>query len=157
MSAHAELAAPVIEQPLYIGGAWRAASAAPIRVLDPTLEQPLADVPSATAAEVRAALQCAHTAQAAWARTSTIERGMHLRAIADLVGAHRDSLAALLVSEVGKPASQAVGELDFTESLLRYNAEWDRRLEGDILPGDVGGEVIHLLRAPVGVVAAICP
>ena len=157
MAASAELAVPVIEQPLYIGGAWRAATAAPIRVLDPTLEEPLADVPSATAAEVNAALASAHGAQAAWSRTSTVERGMHLRAIADLVAAHRDQLEALLVSEVGKPASQAAGELEFTVSLLRYNAEWDRRLEGDILPGDVAGEVIHLLRAPVGVVAAICP
>jgi lactaldehyde dehydrogenase/glycolaldehyde dehydrogenase len=86
-----------------------------------------------------------------------VERGAHLRAIADLVLAHREQLAALLVSEVGKPASEAAGEIDFTESLLRYNAEWDRRLEGDILPGDVAGEVIHLLRAPIGVVAAICP
>ena len=128
MAASAELAVPVIERPLYIGGAWRAATAAPIRVLDPTLEEPLADVPSATAAEVHAALESAHAAQAAWARTSTVERGMHLRAIADLVAAHRDQLEALLVSEVGKPASQAAGELEFTESLLRYNAEWDRRL-----------------------------
>jgi acyl-CoA reductase-like NAD-dependent aldehyde dehydrogenase len=96
MAASAELAVPVIEQPLYIGGAWRAATAVPIRVLDPTLEEPLADVPSATAAEVHAALESAQAAQAAWSRTSTIERGMHLRAIADLVAAHRDELAALL-------------------------------------------------------------
>jgi lactaldehyde dehydrogenase / glycolaldehyde dehydrogenase len=152
-----ELATRLIEEPLYIRGSWRAARGAPIGVFDPTSEKPLAEVPSATAAEVHAALQAAREAQPAWARSATIERGTHLRAIADLVATHRESLAELLVSEVGKPASQAAGEVEFTESLLRYNAEWDRRLEGDILPGDVAGEVIHLLRAPVGVVAAICP
>jgi lactaldehyde dehydrogenase/glycolaldehyde dehydrogenase len=157
MVAERELAARLIEEPLYIGGSWRAAGGAPIFVVDPTSEDLLAEVPSATAADSRAALQSAREAQPAWARTSTIERGAHLRAIADLLAANRDSLADLLVSEVGKPASQAAGELEFTESLVRYNAEWDRRLEGDILPGDVAGEVIHLLRAPVGVVAAICP
>ena len=157
MVAESELAGRLIEEPLYIGGSWRAAGGAPISVIDPASEDRLAEVPSATAAEVRAALQAAREAQLAWARTSTVERGAYLRAIADLLAAHRDSLADLLVSEVGKPASQAAGELEFTESLVRYNAEWDRRLEGDILPGDVAGEVIHLLRAPVGVVAAICP
>jgi lactaldehyde dehydrogenase/glycolaldehyde dehydrogenase len=157
MIADRERAERLTAEPLFIGGRWRAASGAPIRVIDPAREDTLADVASAGAAEVHAALESARTAQPAWAHTSTIERGAHLRAIADLVAAHRDALADLLVSEVGKPASQAAGELEFTESLLRYNAEWDRRLEGDILPGDVAGEVIHLLRAPVGVVAAICP
>ena len=156
MVADPERVVRLIEQPLCIGGAWRAATGAPIRVLDPALEEPLADVPSATAAEVHAALECARTAQAGWARSSTVERGVHLRAIADLVAVHRGSLAALLVKEVGKPASQAAGEREYTESLLRYSAEWDRRLEGEILPGEGPGEVIHLLRAPVGVVAAIC-
>jgi lactaldehyde dehydrogenase/glycolaldehyde dehydrogenase len=157
MIADRELAVRLIEEPLYVDGGWRAAAGAALRVIDPACEEPLADVPSATAADVHTALESARRAQAAWARTSTVERGAHLRAIADLVAAHRGPLADLLTSEVGKPASQAAGELEFTESLLRYNAEWDRRLEGDILPGDVSGEVIHLLRAPLGVVAAICP
>jgi lactaldehyde dehydrogenase/glycolaldehyde dehydrogenase len=77
--------------------------------------------------------------------------------MADILAANRDALARLLVSEVGKPLAQAEGEVDFAESYLRYNAEWDRRLEGEILPGDVRGEQIHLTRVPVGVVAAICP
>lgn len=47
--------------------------------------------------------------------------------------------------------------MGFAQLFLRYNADWDRRLEGEILQGDVAGEVIHLLRVPVGVVAAICP
>src|SRR6201999_3623760 len=64
---------------------------------------------------------------------------------------------ALIVTEVGKPTEQALGELAFAEGFLRYNAEWDRRLEGEILPGDVAGETIPLLREPIGVIAAICP
>ena len=67
------------------------------------------------------------------------------------------ALASLIVEEMGKPLREAEGELQFAIDLLRYSAEWDRRLEGEILPGDVAGEVIHLLRAPIGVVGAICP
>lgn len=35
-------------------------------------------------------------------------------------------------------------------------AEWDRRTEGEIIPSDTRGESIHLMRVPMGVVAAIC-
>jgi lactaldehyde dehydrogenase/glycolaldehyde dehydrogenase len=80
-----------------------------------------------------------------------------VRAAADLVRRERDRLARLVSQEVGKPLAQAYGEIDFAEGFLRYNAEWDRRLEGEILPGDSEGETIHLLRVPLGVVAAICP
>ena len=66
-------------------------------------------------------------------------RGGYLRAMADVVSRHRDKLAELIVSEVGKPASQAAGELDFAVGFLSYNAEWDRRLEGETLPGRRAG------------------
>jgi lactaldehyde dehydrogenase / glycolaldehyde dehydrogenase len=146
-----------VAEPLYIGGAWRRAAGAPIEVIDPADEQVLATVPSATAADVHQALTAARAAQPAWARTSSVVRGQYLRAVADLIRAHRDRLAALIVSEVGKPAAQAAGEVDFAAGFLSYNAEWDRRLEGETLPADGPGELIQLSHAPVGVVAAICP
>ena len=147
----------LVSEPLQIGGTWRPASGEAIAVIDPASERTLAEVPSASAAEVHDALAAARAAQPAWAAISPITRGAHLRMLADIVAAHRDELAEILVSEVGKPTGQAQGEVDFAEHLLRFTAEWDRRMEGEILPGETSGEVIHLLRAPIGVVAAICP
>jgi len=152
-----EVSVPSTEAPCYVGGSWRGASGGAIDVVNPKDERCLASVPSATPAEAHAALEAARVAQPGWERSPSVVRGAHLRALADLVVAHKDELAALLVAEVGKPAEQAAAEVDFAEGLLRYNAEWDRRLEGEILPGDTPGEVIHLLRAPLGVVVAICP
>jgi lactaldehyde dehydrogenase / glycolaldehyde dehydrogenase len=148
--------APVLES-LYIGGAWRRPTGDVIQVVDPSDEHALAQVASATDAEVHQALLAARDAQAAWARTPAVVRGGYLRAMADVVRANKDQLAALIVAEVGKPARQAADELDFVVGFLSYSAEWDRRLEGEILPGDVPGETIHLTHGPVGVVAAICP
>jgi lactaldehyde dehydrogenase/glycolaldehyde dehydrogenase len=147
----------VVAEPLYIGGAWRRAAGAPLDVIDPATEQVLATVPSATAAEVHEALIAARGAQATWGRTPSVVRGQYLRAIADLIRANRGRLAELIVSEVGKPAAQAAEEVDFAAGFLSYNAEWDRRLEGETLPADVPGELIQLSHAPLGVVAAICP
>jgi lactaldehyde dehydrogenase/glycolaldehyde dehydrogenase len=142
---------------LYVGGTWRRASGDALAVVDPATERTLADVPSATAGEVREALEAARAAQTSWAALGPVTRGAHLRVLADIVAAHRDELAEILTSEVGKPIAQAHGEVGFAEDLLRFNAEWDRRLEGEILPGETGGEVVHLLKAPIGVVGAICP
>jgi len=60
------------------------------------------------------------------------------------------------VSEVGKPLAQARGEVGWAAAYTRYMAEWDRRVEGEIIPSDEPNESIHLLRVPVGVVVAIC-
>jgi lactaldehyde dehydrogenase/glycolaldehyde dehydrogenase len=145
------------DAPLYIGGAWRAASGPSFDVHDPRNERVLATLASASIAEVHEALAAAKRAQREWAQTPAPARGRFVRAAADLIRAQRDSLARLVSQEVGKPLEQAYGEVDFAEGFLRYNAEWDRRLEGEILPGDTKGETIHLLRVPLGVVAAICP
>ena len=142
---------------LFIEGQWRAASGESFTVYNPALGEPLATVASASGAEVLAALAAARSAQPGWRRTPIAERGDLLRAIADVLAANRATLAELLVAEVGKPISQAIGEVAFAEAFLRYNASWDRHLEGEILVGDVPDETIHLLREPVGVVAAICP
>ena len=106
---------------------------------------------------MHAALAAARAAQRDWARTPSIVRGQYLRAMAGLLRSNKDRLAELIVSEVGKPVRQALDEVDFAIGFLSYSAEWDRRLEGETLPGEVPGEVIQLTHAPVGVVAAICP
>jgi lactaldehyde dehydrogenase / glycolaldehyde dehydrogenase len=154
---HVTMATPVTEESLFIGGAWRRSAGEPIDVIDPADEHVLASVPSATQAEVEDALEAARHAQVAWARTPSVVRGQYLRAMAGLLLEHKDLLARLIVSEVGKPARQAAEEVDFAAGFLSYSAEWDRRLEGETLPGDVTGEVIQLSHAPLGVVAAICP
>jgi len=148
---------PQAETPLYIAGSWRAASGAPIDVYDPRNEQVLASPACATASEVHEALVAARRAQRDWAHRPASERGILIRQAADLIAANGEALAHLISQEVGKPLSQARGEVAFAEGFLRYNAEWDRRLEGEILPGDSPDETIHLLRVPLGVVGAICP
>jgi lactaldehyde dehydrogenase/glycolaldehyde dehydrogenase len=142
---------------MYVDGAWRDASGPAIDVLDPATESVTARVASATPDEVEAALASARRAQGDWARVGSVARGAYLRELADLIHANADRLAGLISLEMGKPAAEADGELEFAEGLVRYSAEWDRRLEGEILPGETARENVHLLRAPLGVVAAICP
>jgi lactaldehyde dehydrogenase/glycolaldehyde dehydrogenase len=140
----------------YVNGFWRGLTGT-IEVVNPATEEILATTPESPECYVADALRAASAAQPRWAQSPITHRGDVLRLFADALARERDHLTSLLVAEVGKPRAQAAAEVQFALDFLRYNAGWDRMLAGEILSGDVPGEVIHLLREPVGVVATICP
>ncbi|WP_049904155.1 aldehyde dehydrogenase [Halococcus agarilyticus] len=143
---------------LYVDGAWREASGGgSIPVTNPATEEPIADVRSASEADVEAALDAAASAQKEWELTPARERGDVLRDVSALMLEHTDELAELITREQGKPIEHARGEIEDAADLVQYMAEWDRRIEGDVLPGDTRRESVHLLRKPHGVVSAIIP
>lgn len=143
---------------LYINGEWRSSSSDEgISVFNPANEKEIAEIPNATDDDIREALKAARDAQYDWAHRPAKERGDRLRAVADVMETHVDELSELIVEEQGKPVASARNEIAGATDLARYMAEWDRRIEGDILPGDTRHESIHLLRQPHGVVAGIVP
>lgn len=143
---------------LYVDGEWRqAAGEDSIPVTNPATEETVADVRSASENDVMAAIDAADEAQREWAQTPARERGTLLRQISDLMVDRVDELAPLIVEEQGKPLELARGEVNDAADLVSYMAEWDRRIEGDILPGDARRESVHLVRRPHGVVAGIIP
>ncbi len=140
---------------LYINGTWERGAADAVDVVSPVTEQVLAPVRSASEGQVTAALAAARAAQRGWASLTAIERSAYVHGMAAVLRRHRDQLAALLVHEVGKPFGAAQGEIDWASRYADYMAEWDRRIEGEILPSDNRNEAIHILRMPIGVVGAI--
>ena len=140
---------------MLIGGNWSTGAGAAVDVLDPSTEARIATVAGAAPDEVAAAVAAARSAQKRWAALASVERSAYVRAIADVLERNREALAETLVREVGKPIGQARGEIDWAVGYARYTAEWDRRIEGDIVPSDNRNEAIHLMRVPYGVVAAI--
>lgn len=126
-------------------------------VYNPATEETIANVAVATEEQVRDALQGAARAQREWARLTGVQRGNFLRHWADLIDRDRDRLARVISQEEGKPLTEALGEVEFGNSWFRYYAEFDRRIEGDILPADKPNEQIWITRAPVGVVVGIIP
>ena len=99
--------------------------------------------------EVNTKVGRAVAAAAGWAAAPTDERAAVLRRFADLVDSDAGELADLIVAEVGKLRSEALGEVEWTARSARYYADHppavDRR----------GGAVVR--RRPLGVVAAVTP
>ena len=104
---------------------------------------------AAGAAGVAAAVARAAAAGPAWSATSVGERAAVLRRFADGVEGDADALADLIVAEVGKLRSEALGEVEWTALSARYYADH---------PPVVRRRWGALVRSrPLGVVAAVTP
>ena len=116
-------------------------------------------VAQSSLADVDASLAAAVECRRTLADTTRADRAAVLAGLADLLTAHSDEFAELLVSEVGKTDSDARGEIDRTVSTLRFAAEAAKSLVGDILPLDAmpsaRGKFGYTLLEPIGVVVGI--
>src|SRR5438105_2621475 len=139
---------------MFLDGTW-VSGPETLSVLNPATEETIATVPIASPEQVQQALEAAARAQRGWARKTGVERGNVLRRWADLVERDKERLARLLSEEEGKPLSEARGEIDFGNSWFRYYAEFDRRIEGDIIAADKPNEQLWIVPQPVGVVVGI--
>jgi aldehyde dehydrogenase (NAD+) len=145
---------------LFIGGRWQApATAQRLSVISPHSEEPIGEVPEATAADVDKAVAAARDAfdNGPWPRLSPFERIEKIEKLATVYAGHLDEMADLITAEMGSPKSfsrlgQAAGAASMIHLGMATAREypWVERRQG------VLGEV-HIRKAPVGVVGAIVP
>ena len=117
----------------------------------------VASVSAASQAQALRACDRAAAAQRAWRRLTSIERGVHLHALADALLARKDAIGAALALESGKSLEDATFEAVYEAEVTHYHAEWARRIEGEIIPSDSPNENLMLHREPLGVVACLIP
>ena len=87
-------------------------------------------MPKLSAAQVDQAIDAAAGAFPAWARTKGKARGDILARWADLVTQNEDGLAALISLENGKPWKEALDEVRYANSFIRWFAGMAERLDG---------------------------
>ncbi|MCC7370698.1 MAG: CoA-acylating methylmalonate-semialdehyde dehydrogenase [Chloroflexi bacterium] len=96
----------------YVGGQWVNASAAETReVRNPATDEVLAEVPLSSAADVDAAVRAALTAYPGWRSTPPQERARPFFRLRQLLEDERESLARMIVTEMGKTLDDARGEV----------------------------------------------
>ncbi|MEU5690417.1 aldehyde dehydrogenase family protein [Actinosynnema sp. NPDC020468] len=125
-----------------------------IEVVNPTTEEVVATLPSATPGLVDAAVTRAVAAFPGWAATPVAERVAVVRAVADGIAARADELARTMTTEMGTP-------ITFATRVQVPNPVGIARGVADVVADGYfdGEEIGHslVLREPVGVVAAITP
>lgn len=125
------------------------------QVLEPATEEVLAEVPRAGVEEADAAVARAKEAFPEWRAVAPADRARILRALSSAIEEAGEDLARLEARNVGKPISDARGEVGMVAQVFAYYAGAPERLLGDTIP--VAGGVDMTFREPLGVVGLITP
>lgn len=111
----------------------------------------------AAPAEVERAVLAARRAAPGWAAAPYHERAAVLSAAAATVSERAEEWGRELTREEGKTLPEAVGELRYAATMLRYYAAEADRESGEIYPSPRPGENLLVMRRPVGVAGVITP
>jgi len=148
----------LFKQRVLIDGEWQSArGGVAFDVHNPADHACVGAVPACGAPDIERAIEAAHVAFAGWRDTPAKTRAQLLRRWFDLILQHRDDLAAIMVSEQGKPLAEARGEIEYAASFIEWFAEEARRVYGDVVPSPWADRRMFTLRQPVGVAALITP
>jgi aldehyde dehydrogenase (NAD+) len=137
-----------------IGGAWVSSLGDDLfEIIDPATEEPLAQIASATAADVDRAVAAARAAFPSFARTSAKERAELLAAVLEVLRRRNAEVGALISQEMGAPLAVAVNihgkmAMDHFESMIGVLGRVRFASQED------DAEVI---REPIGVCGIITP
>ena len=147
-------------QSLFIGGQWvKSSGSQTLKVVSPVTEKVLMTFAEATAQDMNRAVAAAREAfdNGPWPRMSAQERGERLLKVAELLRARLPELSNAWTAQVGAPigltkyaAHQAPGLFEYYGKLIQdYKIVDERRRDN--------GDLVRVVKEPVGVVAAITP
>ena len=126
-----------------------------VQVLEPATEEVMAELPQAGPEDADVAIARAKRAFPAWRAVSPGDRAQLLRRLAAAVRERAGELARLESRNVGKPISDARGEIGMVADVFEYYAGAPERLLGSSIP--VAGGIDVTFREPLGVVGLITP
>ncbi|GAB3467543.1 NAD-dependent succinate-semialdehyde dehydrogenase [Massilia terrae] len=148
----------LLKQQNFIGGEWcDSIDARRYDVADPATGAAFASVPDSSAEDARRATATAHNALESWRNTPARDRARILKRWHALIVAHTEDLARIISREQGKPLAEGRGEVAYGASYVEWFAEEAVRTYGDMIPEQVRGRKLMVVKEAVGVVAAITP
>lgn len=139
-----------------VAGEWMQ-SEARFEVVNPATEEVIASVSDTPSEYVSLAIAEAKKAQCAWWATNPRHRESVLNSWCDEVLSAKDVLADIIVLEQGKPKFEALGEVEYAASFLRWFAAETRRSYGKTIPSQFPDAQLITTQVPVGVAALITP
>ena len=128
-------------------------------VVDPRTGETIKEYPTITDAELKDAIARAHATHAEWIKTTTVaQRAEMVRRVGELHDQQSQRLGEIIVREMGKPISEAVGEVAFCKDIYDFYADNAERLMADEPIELLGGEGSAVVRrSSYGVLLGIMP
>ncbi len=144
----------------FIGGGWKKpAGKGKLEIISPVTEKCIMTFAEASPGDVDAAVAAARDAfdNGPWPRMSNQERGERLIRVAELLRARLPDIAQTWTSQVGAPisftryvAGQSPDLFEYYGTLIKEYKTVDERARDN-------GDLVRVVKEPVGVVAAITP
>jgi malonate-semialdehyde dehydrogenase (acetylating)/methylmalonate-semialdehyde dehydrogenase len=142
----------------FIDGGWRASTADDVlNVIDPASAKVLAEVPLSPATDVNAAVEVAERAFIEWRRTPVVDRIQPLFRLKTLLEQHREELALSITKESGKTLVESRAEILRAVENVETACAMPIMIQGTNCEDIARGIDEHMIRQPLGVVAAIVP
>ncbi|MER5887065.1 NADP-dependent succinic semialdehyde dehydrogenase [Streptomyces sp. NPDC001941] len=134
----------------------------PIATVNPATGETLTTYPQMSPEEVERRLVQATTAFREHRLTDFPQRARLMVRAADLLDADRDTVAALMTTEMGKPVAAARAEAAKCAKAMRWYAEHAASLLAEEAPSDAdahdsGASRVSVVHRPLGVVLAVMP
>jgi succinate-semialdehyde dehydrogenase/glutarate-semialdehyde dehydrogenase len=146
------------ELKMYVNGEWiNSQDGKTFSVTNPSTGKVVAYIPNGGRSETQQAITAAEQAFRSWSKLTAVERAKYLLKLHALMHEYKDQLAEIMSLEMGKPYTEAQGEVVFAASYLEWFAEEGRRIYGETIPASVPNKRLMVIRQPIGVVAAITP
>jgi betaine-aldehyde dehydrogenase len=147
----------MVSHGIRIGSEWIDGTGTELPVENPTTEEILQVVRTASSDQVDRAVQVANDAFTGWRRLPTGERAHALQTVANRLEEHTDEIARIMTLEGGKPLLENRDEIGWCVACLRFYSELARTSEGTVIPPIEVTQLAMVLKEPIGVVAAIVP
>jgi alpha-ketoglutaric semialdehyde dehydrogenase len=143
----------------YIDGQWlTAAGGATLESRNPALSRELvATFPRSVAVDVDTAVAAARQAYRTWRLVPAPARAEYVHKVGELLQKYKEELAQLMSREMGKPLTEARGDVQEGIDCAYYSAGEGRRLSGQTIPSEMPNKFAMTVRMPIGVCALITP
>jgi succinate-semialdehyde dehydrogenase/glutarate-semialdehyde dehydrogenase len=140
----------------FINGKWVKANAS-FPVHSPIDGRLIGQAPEVSADQLNEAIVTSNAAFPSWAERTGRERSTYIRRLFELQIKHGDTLARIISTEMGKPLTEARGEIAYGASFFEWFAEQAKRVHGELLNSPWPGRQVSYTREPIGPVAIITP
>ena len=143
----------------YINGLFKDShSKKTFQTIDPSTEEPWANIAAAGEEDVNDAVNAASEAfKGEWSEFLPQQRSKVLRAIGDLLLENTDLLGKIETKDTGKVLKETKFQASYIAEFYYYYAGLVDKIEGSTLPIDKPDMQVFTTRIPIGIVAAIIP
>ena len=143
----------------YINGLFKDShSKKTFQTIDPSTEEPWANIAAAGEEDVNDAVNAASEAfKGEWSEFLPQQRSKVLRAIGDLLLENTDLLGKIETKDTGKVLKETKFQASYIAEFYYYYAGLVDKIEGSTLPIDKPDMQVFTTRVPIGIVAAIIP